>query len=146
MAQSQRAFKRTAKNNLEPGSERSEAFENPAPPESTNHDHPSAAGSRVPVPGAGIVTSGTDAGPVESGTSRGGNFPGHGTGPLNAPHAVRGTDASSGPPLSVPSDTVGPEPGPSGIPETSDPNYTAASERNKARRPGKAQAKRGRKD
>ena len=137
MAQHQHIFERTAKEKVEPGSERA-AFERPAPPDETNHDHPTAAGARVPVPGAGIVTTGTDAGPVESRTSRGGNFPGHGAGPLNAPHAVPESGRDLGAPLSVPSDTVGPEPGPSGIPETSDPNYTAASERNRVKEPGKA--------
>ena len=140
MAQPQHIYQKTAKQNVEPGSERAN-FEHPASPEATNHDHPSAVGGRVTVPGAGIVTNGSDAGPVESRTSSGGQYPGHGKGPLNAPNAVQETGRDLGAPLSVPSDTVGPEPGSSGIPETSDPNYTAASERNRVREPGKSQTK-----
>lgn len=135
MAQHQHIFEKTAKEKVEPGSERAD-FERPASAEATNYDHPSAAGSRVAVPGAGVVTSGADAGPVDSTSSRGGNYPGHGTGPLNAPNAVPESGRDLGAPLNVPSDTVGPEPGPSGIPETSNPNYTAASERNRVREPG----------
>lgn len=136
MAQPKHTFEKTAKENVEPGSERADS-ERPAGPEVTNYNHPSAPGSRVTVPGAGIVTAGTDAGPVESRTSRGGQYPGRGAGPLNAPNAVPESGRDLGAPLNVPSDTVGPEPGPSGIPETSDPNYTAASERNQVREPGK---------
>jgi hypothetical protein len=138
MAQPQHIFEKTARENVEPGSERA-AFEQPAAPEVTNHDHPVAAGTRRTVPGAGIVSAGADAGPVEANPdrNRGESFPGHGSGPLNAPNAVQESDPTLGAPLDVPSDTVGPEPGSSGIPETSDPNYTAASERNRVREPGK---------
>lgn len=139
MAQHQHIFEKTAKEKVEPGSERS-AFERPAAPEATNHDHPTAAGIRAAVPGAGIVGSDADAGPAEANpdSTRAGKFPGHGRGPLNAPNAVQESGEDLGAPLNVPSDTIGPEPGPSGIPETSDPNYTAASERNRVREPGKA--------
>lgn len=138
MAQHQHIYDKTAKEKVEPGSERL-AFEHPAPPEATNHDHPTAAGIRATVPGAGIVGNDADAGPVEANPdiSHSRDFPGHGSGPLNAPNAVPESGRDLGAPLNVPSDTVGPEPGPSGIPETSDPNYTAASERNRVREPGK---------
>ena len=139
MAQHQHIYEKTAKQNVEPGSERA-AFERPAPPEATNYIHPAAAGTRATVPGAGIVSSDADAGPAEAkpDISHSRPHPGHGTGPLNAPNAMQESGRDLGAPLSVPNDTVGPEPGPSGIPETSDPNYTAASERNRVREPGKA--------
>jgi hypothetical protein len=114
-------------------------------PQVSNHDHPSAAGAHGTVPGAGIVRSSADAGPVETSPDRGegstATFPGHGTGPLNAPNAMPESDRNSGAPLSAPTDTVGPQPGPSGIRETSDPNYTAAAEKKNKR----AQKSRGRK-
>ena len=128
-------------------------FEQPAPPEATNHDHPAPPGLGAVVPGAGLVDPSDDAGPIETEPDHGQHrpFPGHGTGPLNAPNATRpgttwsgiasppdpATSSSTtvvteevteggGAPLSVPSDTVGPQPASPGVPEVADPNYTAA--------------------
>lgn len=128
-------------------------FEQPAPPESTNYQHPRPPGTVEPVPGAGIVRPSDDAGPVLSEPDHGAkkHYPGQGSGPLNAPNATRpGTTrsgvssvpdpagASSGnsvteevtdggeAPLSVPTDSVGPPEAPD-VPELYDPNYTAAS-------------------
>ncbi|HEY2589450.1 MAG TPA: CBS domain-containing protein [Tepidisphaeraceae bacterium] len=129
------------------------AFEQPAPPEATNHDHAAPPGTRAVVPGAGVVNPTDDAGPMETEPDHGQRrpFPGHGTGPLNAPNALRpGTTwsgvasppdpatstsntvvteeatAGGGAPLSVPSDSVGPQPAAPGVREIADPNYTAA--------------------
>ena len=128
-------------------------FEQTAPSEATNYDHPAAPGVRSVVPGAGLVGQTVDTGPIETERDHGQHrpFPGHGTGPLNAPNATRpGTTwsgVSSPPdpatststtvvteevtaggeaPLSVPTDTVGPQPASPGVPEVADPNYTAA--------------------
>ena len=134
-------------------------FEQEAAPEATNYDHPQAIGTRAAVPGAGVVSSGADAGPVE--TNPDVNvpraYPGQGAGPLSAPDALRpGTTRSApasapsgagepggssshseateaiteggGAPLSVPSDSVGPQPSAPDVPELYDPNYTAASQ------------------
>lgn len=129
------------------------AFEPPAPPEATNHDHAMPPGTRGVAPGAGVVDPTVDAGPMETEADHGQHrpFPGHGTGPLNAPNAMRAgttwsgvssppdpaTSTSStvvteevttggGAPLSVPSDSVGPQPAAPGVREIADPNYTAA--------------------
>jgi CBS domain-containing protein len=128
-------------------------FERPAPPNETNRDHAAPPGSRVPVPGAGVIDPIDDAGPIETEPDHGQHrhFPGHGKGPLNAPNATRpGTTWSGissppdpatststtavteeateggGAPLSVPSDSVGPQPPAPGVREVADPNYTAA--------------------
>jgi CBS domain-containing protein len=129
-------------------------FEQPAPPEATNRDHPSSIGSRAAVPGAGVVSAGADAGPVESNRDSRieSRYPGHGAGPLNAENARRPGTTPQGPaavasaagagssshatetvtagddaPLSVPNDSVGPQPAAPDVPELYDPNYTAAS-------------------
>ncbi|HEY2589449.1 MAG TPA: CBS domain-containing protein [Tepidisphaeraceae bacterium] len=137
----------------------------PAPPEASNRDHAEPVGSRAAVPGAGVVRESADAGPVESDPDRGEarRFPGHGTGPLDAPGAKRPGTTSSGvasppdpatstsntavteevtaggeAPLSVPSDSVGPQPAAADVPEIADPNYTAASQARFAANPDRA--------
>ena len=121
----------------------------------TNRDHPSAAGERAVVPGAGVVDPDADAGPVENRPDRGHNrpFPGQSApdARLSAPGAERtgSTDSGAGAraargatgpglggeieasqagqaPLGVPTGGTGaPTPGSSGTPATSDPNYPA---------------------
>lgn len=73
-------------------------FEKEPPPEATNRDHVAPVGSRHAVPGAGVVSSGADAGPVEDDTDLEvpHAHPGHGRGPLNAPGATRPGTTRSG--------------------------------------------------
>ena len=106
-------------------------FEQPAPPEATNRDHPGSVGSRAAVPGAGVVSAGSDAGPVESNpdlrdSSR---YPGQ-AGSTAHSQASEATTAGDNAPLSVPNDSVGPQPAAPDVAELYDPNFTAA------RRPG----------
>jgi CBS domain-containing protein len=147
--------------NVEPknvrGTEPEPGFEpGPAPPEASNRDHAAPAGTRTTMPGAGVMETGPDRGQSRC-------FPGHGTGPLEAPGAKRPGTTPAGPagtpeparsesgsaahetvtaggnaPLSVPSDTIGPQPAATNVPEIADPNYTAAS------RQGAANASRAR--
>ena len=94
-------------------------FEAEAPPGATNYEHPERIGTRSAVPGAGVVSGGADAGPIESNPD------------LNVPRAHPGQGAApeaGGASLSVPSDSVGPQPSAPDVPELYDPNYTAASQ------------------
>ena len=155
----QKRTSRKARRSSSRGAHPEPGFERPAPPEATNYEHPEPIGIRAAVPGAGVVASDADAGPIQGKQNRrdAENYPGHGPGPLSAPNAVRpGTTRSrpaavpssspdsAGPPgghpteavtaggdapLSVPSETVGPQPAAPDVPELYDPNYTAASEK-----------------
>lgn len=102
------------------GTQPEPAFEpGPASPEATNYEHPTPVGSRAAVPGAGVVRESADAGPVETDPDRSQarRFPGHET-----------VTAGDNAPLSVPTDTIGPQPAATNVPEIADPNYTAAGQ------------------
>ena len=92
-------------------------FEQPAPPEATNRDHPSPLGSHVTVPGAGVMSAGAEAESLQSNP--------------DVRHDIRHPGQAAGAvgdaPLNVPSDSVGPQPAAPDVPELYDPNYTAAS-------------------
>jgi CBS domain-containing protein len=153
MARRQKGNAGESKRPVEFGRRPNPEFEQPAPPEATNHDHATPPGTRTVVPGAGIVDPTDNAGPMQTEPDHGQRrpFSGHGSGPLNAPDATRaGTTwsgvssppdpatstsstviteevtAGGGAPLSVPSDSVGPQPAAPGVREIADPNYTAA--------------------
>ncbi|MDB5329231.1 MAG: hypothetical protein JWP03_382 [Phycisphaerales bacterium] len=83
----------------------SPGFESQTPPELTNRSHPVAAGEEVSVPGAGVLKSGADAGPIESGSQDLHDLPYPGQSdphaPKNAPGARRPGTTVSGVP-SVP--------------------------------------------
>jgi hypothetical protein len=80
----------------------SPGFESAPPPEVTNRSHPVSAGDEVAVPGAGVLKSGADAGPIESGPPELHDLPYPGQSdphaPKNAPGALRpGTNFSGFP-------------------------------------------------
>jgi hypothetical protein len=141
------------------------------PPEATNHDHAAPVGAHGAVPGAGIVSSDADAGPIENQPERR-DYPGHGTGrarksapgarragtthsrPASVPTsggpssagvagspATEATTIGSDAPLSVPTDEVGPVPRGTGLREIADPNFPI-SQRREATREKKERAKR----
>ena len=108
-------------------------FERPAPPEATNYQHAEPPGTLVPVPGAGALPT-EDTKPMSKAPDRGrrgkslirrsGAPHAHSSSRTAAARAVR-----EDPPLSVPNDSVGPQPSAPDVPELYDPNYTAASPR-----------------
>jgi hypothetical protein len=75
-------------------------FEQEAPAAATNHDHPTKVGKRKAVPGAGIVSGGADAGPVESSPDlRDTPYPGQNNdacAPGSGPNAARPSTTFSG--------------------------------------------------
>jgi hypothetical protein len=122
----------------------------------TNRDHPTAPGVRAPVPGAGVVSPTTDAGPVLTDPDR--PYPGKDApdARLQAPGAERPgtTDSGSGANVArggvrntsglgeietgtdattayspATGGTGAPTPGSSGTRETSDPNYPARKDK-----------------
>lgn len=99
------------------GDQPERGFEQPAPPEATNRDHPSSVGSRVTVPGAGVISAGAEAESLQSNPDI----------RHEARHPGQAAGTSDGAPLNVPSDSVGPQPAAPDVPELYDPNYTAAS-------------------
>ena len=113
-------------------------FEKPAPPEATNYQHPSSPGNLETEAGAGLFESQATGRRTAQGGGRrtgGKGYPGRAAaGParqtVHRPHP-RGsepaaTSTDSGAPLSVPSDSVGPQPAAPDVPEIADPNYSAA--------------------
>jgi hypothetical protein len=98
------------------------------PAEATNHDHPTKLVKRQTVPGAGIVSGGSDAGPKQSGPAdlHDVPYPGSAGGAdactpgvaLNALHP--GTDA----PLAPPNEQTEPQGSSESLaPELADPNF-----------------------
>ncbi|MDB5172298.1 MAG: hypothetical protein JWN51_1071 [Phycisphaerales bacterium] len=83
----------------------SPGFEAGPPPELTNRSHPAGPGEEIAVPGAGVLGSGADAGPIESGPPDLHDVPYPGQSdphaPKNAPGALRPGTTVSGVP-SVP--------------------------------------------
>lgn len=83
----------TGSNQKPPLSSESKAKPGPPDPAQTNRDHPTAPGVHTTVPGAGILSSDADAGPIENRPDRGADrpFPGHDApdARLSAPGAER---------------------------------------------------------
>lgn len=104
-------------------------FERPAPPAATNYQHAEPPGALVPVPGAGALPKEDTQRISKADRARRVKSP---MGRSRAPNSTRSAAASEvrrDAPLSVPNDSVGPQPSAPDVPELYDPNYTAASSR-----------------
>lgn len=105
-------------------------FERPASPEATNFEHPEPTGTFAPVPGAGAMPKPPR---TESRATRAGRHvdppsgPARPSGARSAKRATTSSSAPADPPLSVPSDSIGPQPVAPDVPELYDPNYSAAT-------------------